>query len=272
MKRFQSRAMLLGCLLFVLATPAMTGPAGAAVSIEILAPGPGNVTDLPTVLVAGNATPGASVAVNGVLVHVQADGSWSLQVALADGMNTILAEAWDAGGNQSNASVEIEFRDPALDAAADLLDAMDELATTQEDLNWTQALLAEAEADLADALANVSELQAELAATQADLAATQVELVATQADLAATQADLAEAQAEVVALNADLEATNAQLEAEGALAEEGLRRADQAKASADTASLLAVVGIAVGAGAAAMAFLTSRRHFERDHELPVDRR
>jgi len=244
MKRFQSRAMLLGCLLFVLATPAMTGPAGAAVSIEILAPGPGNVTDLPTVLVAGNATPGASVAVNGVLVHVQADGSWSLQVALADGMNTILAEAWDAGGNQSNASVEIEFRDPALDAAADLLDAMDELATTQEDLNWTQA----------------------------HLAATQVELVATQADLAATQADLAEAQAEVVALNADLEATNAQLEAEGALAEEGLRRADQAKASADTASLLAVVGIAVGAGAAAMAFLTSRRHFERDHELPVDRR
>ena len=58
-------AALIASLLMVLLIPALASPASAMVVVEILSPGPGNVTDEPTFLVTGTVTPGSSLAVNG---------------------------------------------------------------------------------------------------------------------------------------------------------------------------------------------------------------
>lgn len=71
--------------------------------IMITAPEDGLLTNRSSVTVTGYTEPGAKVTVNMVQVDVWLDGSFSAQVTLQSGANTITVAATDVAGNQMNA-------------------------------------------------------------------------------------------------------------------------------------------------------------------------
>lgn len=81
--------------------------------IAITSPANGSSTDNPAATVTGTASdPGAgapAVKVNGESVTVAGDGTWSKQLTLSRGENTITAVATDAAGNSSSASAKVTF-------------------------------------------------------------------------------------------------------------------------------------------------------------------
>ncbi len=223
--------------LIALALAPGLGPASAAqLDLAVFSPAPDSSTESPSVIVLGNVTPGASVAVDGVMAHVDANGSWSVRIALADGTNAIHVDAWDADGNETNATLNVTFHDPTAELQLDLADALDEINATQEDLNRTQNDLAEAQADIADALAGLDELGRALNETQRELAET-------QADLADAEASLSQASV----------------------------RVDTSASAGGLALLVGVLGVALGAAGIAMGFWVGRRRATPDEDDEQDR-
>jgi hypothetical protein len=82
-------------------------------TVAISAPANGSSTDNPAVTVTGTASdPGGAVTslkVNGDVVPVASDGTWSKALTLASGENTITAVAADAAGNSSTATAKVTY-------------------------------------------------------------------------------------------------------------------------------------------------------------------
>jgi hypothetical protein len=169
-------------------------------SVVLTEPQDGTATTVPTVRVSGRALNATRVAVNGLVVDVQADGNFSLVVALSPGNNTIIATAWDSLGFATTASVVVRFDDPVPGLLAALEAARAELANLSAQLNATNAALAAAEAQVAAAYEALN-------ATRSDLNATRADLDAASNALAAAQAQLADAEAAIATLNAALAAS-----------------------------------------------------------------
>ncbi|HEX9710726.1 MAG TPA: hypothetical protein VGB42_12280 [Candidatus Thermoplasmatota archaeon] len=244
MKSYRFGAAVMCAALIAVPLAPGVGPASAAqLDLAVLSPAPDSITESPSVIISGNVTPGASVAVDGVLAHVDANGSWTVRIALAEGTNAVHVQAWDTDGNETNLTLSVTFHDRTSELEADLADALDEINATQEDLTRTQNDLAEAQADIADALAGLDELGLALDNTQRDLADV-------QADLADVQADLAEAQARLS-------------QASG--------RVDTTDFLGGLALLIGVLGVALGAAGIAMGFWVGRRRVTADEDSETDR-
>ncbi len=70
--------------------------------VTVNSPAEGLQTNLSTVIVSGTVDdPSATVLVNGIQVHPNAQGAWSVSVALSVGSNAITVSAMDAAGNQA---------------------------------------------------------------------------------------------------------------------------------------------------------------------------
>ena len=268
----------LTCTLLIAVGLIATGQSSGAppdLPLELISPMNNTSTELPTVLVTGTVTPGASVAVNGVLVEVSPDGSWSVRIALDEGLNTIRAHAWDSGGSENNTTVEVTFNNPAVDLRLELADTLDEINATQEELSWTQDYLEEALADLADTMAELDDTRAHLdenasvlSEALAEMDAMRAEAEGLGAELESTEAGLAEAQADIGALRAELEATNGDLAATEVSAGTARARADEAAGAAGAATLVGVLGMLIGGAGVGMGFRAGRRGIGRDDDRP----
>lgn len=94
--------------------------------------------EVATVEVTGSTEAGASVSVNGIAVDVDANGGFSIGLALAPGANTITAVATDPAGNSGSTSVSVTFNDPVPGLQQDLDNAKDDLDTAQGNLAGLQ--------------------------------------------------------------------------------------------------------------------------------------
>ncbi|MDX6413309.1 MAG: hypothetical protein QOH23_719 [Gaiellaceae bacterium] len=93
---------------------------GTRPTLAITAPTDGSSSAVPTVTVTGTAgdtggTP--SLLVGGQATNVASDGTWSRQVTLSAGANTITAQATDADGNSTSRSVNVTYSPPAAGSA-----------------------------------------------------------------------------------------------------------------------------------------------------------
>lgn len=165
--------------------------------LSISSPSDGEAVESQVVTVEGITEAGANLVVNGILAYVESDGSFSLELPLQEGENTILAVATDSSGNAASASITVTYvvppnpLDDDLEEALDTIDqiwnelnesmedmgsAMDEITSSleeiREDLNDTLNDLSEAEGDLTNA-----EEQLEDADSRIDTLSSRVSLV-----------------------------------------------------------------------------------------------
>ncbi|MEW5747388.1 MAG: hypothetical protein AB1793_01180 [Candidatus Thermoplasmatota archaeon] len=247
-------------------------PDTTAPELSIDSPSDGYTTEEPTVMVTGATEPGATLDVNGLMVTVGPDGSFSCSLALIDGVNIITATATDASGNAATASVTVTYDDPTdelvaqLEAAmatiatleADLSTAMDGLAALQDEYDSALAYAEDLEALLDAALEDAESLQALLDATLAELAGVRSDLNDSEESYSAILGQLDEALANVTAAEEDI----AILQEEVDTLEDELAAADEDLDTARSQNLLlTAVVLALGALCAALSlmFLRSRK-------------
>jgi hypothetical protein len=114
-----------------------TSPPGVSISSPI----EGATVEQPTVSVSGMTEPGATLVVNGVVVAVNEDGTFSVEISLVEGETQIVATATDPAGNSASDSVTVTFDSPLDDLAQDLQDALADLEELSSELNETRESL-----------------------------------------------------------------------------------------------------------------------------------
>jgi len=152
-------------------------------TLSLDSPSDGATTETPTVVASGTTEPGSILNVNGLLVAVDPDGSFSCAIALTEGVNIITATASDASGNSVTVTVNVTYVDPVPALEVQLNETQDELNDLQDELDQVVAELTntseELDAvrnDLADASEDLSETTEELDALREVLADTEDEL------------------------------------------------------------------------------------------------
>ena len=185
--------------------------------LSLDSPSNGLTTEASVVMVSGTTEPGVDFAVNGMMVAVEPDGSFSCLIALVEGVNTIAATATDASGNSATVSVSVTYVNPVHELEEELEDTKDELVDVRDELNTTQDDLDAIEEELDAAKDELNATQDELDAVEGELDATKDELNTTQADLdtvedelSATQDDLEAAEEELSSTSDDLNAVKSQ--------------------------------------------------------------
>ncbi len=215
------------------AIPDVTPP-----SLSLDSPSDGTTTETPTVVVSGATEPGASLVVNGILVAVGSDGSFSCTIALVDGDNAITATATDASGNSATVTVSVTYLDPVQALEDQLSDIEAELAALQDDLDSITDELVDLRDELNGTSSELTDVEAELAALQdeldsimSELAGYLDELESLSGELNGTDVELADLQDELGSLMDELNGTSSDL---GDLeAELGLVRDDLSSTSDD---------------------------------------
>jgi hypothetical protein len=102
------------------------------------------VTASSTILVAGTTDVGAMLGVNGLVVDLAADGSFSFRLPLAEGENLLTATARDAAGNEAKAIRTVTYVNPVAGLEEDLEDArqsIDKATATSAELSSRSFLL-----------------------------------------------------------------------------------------------------------------------------------
>lgn len=142
-----------------------------APSLVVTAPTDGAPLAVPHVHVTGLTEPGATVSVNGNAAAVAADGTFAIDLTVANGTTLLAITAADADGNSATQWRSVTFDDPNLRRIEDLEAENAQLAAELASANATLlAALAAQNATLAQAIADTNaSLLASLAANNDDL-------------------------------------------------------------------------------------------------------
>ena len=108
-------------------------------SLSLTSPSQGSTTETPVATVSGITEPAVTLKINGLLVAVGSDGSFSCELALVEGSNTILANAADAGGNSVTISRTVTYLNIIPSLRDELNATQDDLDATKDELNSTQS-------------------------------------------------------------------------------------------------------------------------------------
>jgi hypothetical protein len=127
-------------------------------SVVIESPEGGSTVDSSTISVTGLTEPGVYLTVNGLVAAVEDDGSFTCNLALTAGENTITATATDPAGNSATTSITVTYEAEDGSLADDVADAIALLNETLARLNETITELNEAKADLNETTDDLTEV------------------------------------------------------------------------------------------------------------------
>jgi hypothetical protein len=149
-------------------------------TVSIATPADGTTVEQATVTVSGTTEPGVTLEVNGVLVAVDGNGGFSVELALLEGENEIMAVATDPAGNSATDSASVTFDDPQEDLTEDIQDELDvlqeELDQLYDVLDVVNDRLNDTWIDLTAAVGELEEVSSELNDTEDSLIDSQGEL------------------------------------------------------------------------------------------------
>jgi len=163
---------------------AETGP-----PLSISQPVNGEVFTSPTAVVMGTTDPNASLVVNGLIVAVELDGSFEINVALVPGINEIWARATNESGT-TGASVMVEYIEIVPDLNQQIADLMNQISLLSDQMNQSNAELTNALAEIASLTANLSAYTDIANQTFAEFNQTMAELEMAQNEIANLSTDL----------------------------------------------------------------------------------
>jgi Glucodextranase, domain B len=89
-------------------------------TLAITSPTTGATVSTSDVVVTGTAEVGSTVVVNGYAVALSSAGTFSIELPLTPGLNTITATATDPAGNQATKTVQVTYNDPVPGAQASI--------------------------------------------------------------------------------------------------------------------------------------------------------
>ncbi|MHC1679657.1 MAG: NosD domain-containing protein [Methanomassiliicoccales archaeon] len=161
-------------------------PIAAMDPVVILHPTEGGTVNVSTVIVSGTADPDYHLSINGALVHVEVDGSFSYLLNLIEGNNPIEVRSLNPLGEVSD-SVNVTYVNDLRVELEELKDRMDEMDRRVNGL--TEALNGAMEG-LDAAMENITSLGGELNGTMALLSQTREWLNAVEDQLADCYGDL----------------------------------------------------------------------------------
>lgn len=141
-----------------------------APALLLTSPTEGATTETASVTVAGATEPGASLRVNGLGVPVALNGTFSVDLALSEGSNTIAAIATDAAGNSATVTVNVTYTNPVPGLESDLAQTKNDLAQTQQSLQDTQQALQETQQSLQEAQQSLLDTQQNLTTVESGVA------------------------------------------------------------------------------------------------------
>jgi prefoldin subunit 5 len=181
------------------------------VDVNIISPADGTIVHTPTVLVTGMASTGKLV-INGVLVHVEDDGTFSVVLSLVEGDNTIMARSLNPI-SEASASVVVTY----VSEIPTLEEEIEELQTNGSELQTEIDSLTE---QLEQTSSQLNESRALLNATRAWLSGVENQLVtcydaqnATADEVASMLAQVQSMKASMIELRSSLNATDANVTA-----------------------------------------------------------
>ncbi len=173
-------------------------------SLLLESPSDGLITEEPFVNVYGTTEPGAVLSVNGILVKVRSDGSFSCKISLSNGINTIVATATDTWDNSLTVSRNVTYIDPipflledmalvfeklsSLEHTLNLI--IDEIGSVWENLNSLNSDLDLTNGNLETLWENLSSLNSDLDLTNGDLETLWKNLSSLKSDLKITGGDI----------------------------------------------------------------------------------
>ncbi len=157
--------------------------------LSISQPVNGEVFTSPTAVVMGTTDPNASLVVNGLIVAVELDGSFEINVALVPGINEIWARATNESGT-TGASVMVEYIEIVPDLNQQIADLMNQISLLSDQMNQSNAELTNALAEIASLTANLSAYTDIANQTFAEFNQTMAELEMAQNEIANLSTDL----------------------------------------------------------------------------------
>jgi predicted nucleic acid-binding Zn-ribbon protein len=113
--------------------------------------------DINAVTVSGTTEPGSDIDVNGVRATVKDDGSFSLDLFLIPGENTIVVTSTDASGNHAVETRTVTFTDPREDEIASLTDDLEDLSAFYASLLGNISLIENQIASIFDEMNDIRE-------------------------------------------------------------------------------------------------------------------
>ena len=197
-------------------------PDTTAPLLGLYAPENGATTSIPVITVSGWIDdPDAQLSVNGVLVAVDAPSStFSVNIALVEGTNSIALVATDLTGNEGYLAIEVFYNNPIPGLQAqletltqDLANMLAELNGIEDDLLALQTEVDGIETDLTSLQNQVATLQTDLNGLESDLAALESDLASLLSQMGELESDLGNTSADAVALQTQLDATRSLLSA-----------------------------------------------------------
>ncbi|MFO8050863.1 MAG: hypothetical protein R6V01_04105 [Thermoplasmatota archaeon] len=99
-------------------------------ALALTSPEDGIEIDVNAVTVSGITEPGVELDINGIKATTKSDGSFSLDIFLLSGENTIVVTSTDASGNHAEETRTVTYADPREDEIASLADAINDLSTS----------------------------------------------------------------------------------------------------------------------------------------------
>lgn len=141
-----------------------------APSLQLVSPTEGETTEVASIEVAGVTEPDAVLRINGLGIPVAANGTFSVKLGLAEGLNRIDAVATDPAGNSATLTVNLTYTNPVSGLEADLALTLDTLANTQQDLAQTQQSLQETQQGLQEAQQSLQDTQQNLTNVESGIA------------------------------------------------------------------------------------------------------
>lgn len=118
--------------------------------LSITSPEHSSTVNVPVVTVSGATEPGATLKINGILAAVEFDGTFSLEIALLEGNNTITAIATDAASNPTTKSITVTYNPPTTSIEDELNATQEELGAALDDLEATKDELNATSRDVAN--------------------------------------------------------------------------------------------------------------------------
>ncbi|MGB2826463.1 MAG: hypothetical protein WBC49_07510, partial [Thermoplasmata archaeon] len=114
-------------------------------TLVVTSPLTGATVTVPSVTVSGETEPGAELYIGGLLTQVDEDtGDFAAVVALVEGVNDIVIEAFDSAGNSATTTVAVTYEAPETNLTAledEIALLQEENAALLEQLNSTQDML-----------------------------------------------------------------------------------------------------------------------------------